>query len=289
MFHLPSEIIQIIFEFCIDKRINMDKVLDQFIKGGFNRKNLRILPYLEKQHWCARRFWMSTRYPIADTNHGRYSLKKEWCIKRHMAIYSAQGYNNSTRNIWCSWKPVTKWLENIKKFETAAKRYFPTPVKYLPTEINRFDIEFNSRFYKDRAEKNKKKRKKEEEMNKANLFINERRQLKKSICGFEKHQKVVLSFTMPSKNLKFYKGEITRIWFKEHRTDFGRCIFTKPRGIHRFDQNAVDNYIGEICITVHFEDNDYRYYTPQMLQRRIELSEIEMIRANDKNVYLMKL
>ena len=63
----------------------------------------------------------------------------------------------------------------------------------------------------------------------------------------------------------------------------GRCIFTKPRGIHRFDPIAVDNYIGEIKIKVSFEDNDYKYYNPYRLLERIERSKIDLINAKEKN------
>ena len=46
---LPNELVQHIYEFCIDKRIHWDKVTEQFFKGGFNRKNLKIFPFIEKQ------------------------------------------------------------------------------------------------------------------------------------------------------------------------------------------------------------------------------------------------
>jgi hypothetical protein len=128
---LPEELIWIILEFAgMDKKSNMDRVLDQFIKGGFNRKNLRIQPYLDKQHWCAKKFWLGSRYMCISLTVWRkkptYTLKKEWCIKNHFAVY-LQEHRGRTRNIWGGWNPVSKWLQNIKKFETA----HPTYATYL--------------------------------------------------------------------------------------------------------------------------------------------------------------
>ena len=156
---LPEELIWIILEFAgMDKKSNMDKVLDQFIKGGFNRKNLKIHPYLDKQHWCARKFWLGSRYMcISPTSWGLYSrpiytLKKEWCLKNYFAVYS-QEQRGRIRNIWGGWNPVSKWLQNIEKFETA----HPTFATYLPERKNRFNIKCNSEFYKERSKKREKK------------------------------------------------------------------------------------------------------------------------------------
>ena len=51
--------------------------------------------------------------------------------------------------------PVSKWLQNIEKFETA----HPTFATYLPKRKNRFKIKCNSEFYKERSKKRKRKRK----------------------------------------------------------------------------------------------------------------------------------
>lgn len=49
MFYLPQEIQRYIYEFCYDKWQNMDKVLNQFLKGGFNRKNYKIKNFIKNE------------------------------------------------------------------------------------------------------------------------------------------------------------------------------------------------------------------------------------------------
>ena len=78
MFNLPQEIQRYIYEFCSDKWENMNKVINQFLKGGFNRI-----------HYNIKRF-----------------IKNE----KKLAI-NAKNYKNSRKS------EVTSWLRNIKKFE----------------------------------------------------------------------------------------------------------------------------------------------------------------------------
>ena len=78
MFNLPEDIQRYIYEFCSDKWESMDKVLNQFLKGGFNRI-----------HYNIKRF-----------------LKNE----KKRAINSAN-FRNSRKS------KVTIWLRNIEKFE----------------------------------------------------------------------------------------------------------------------------------------------------------------------------
>jgi len=172
-YKLPEELIWEILLFAgMDKKSNMDKVLDQFIKGGFNRKNLSIEPYLKRQFWCAKKFrgWHSLeRNTLRSWNYmkGGYELltavsKTEWNIKLEAASSTfivtkctvedeRKPYSEripikvfSTR--FTSKKPVTKWLKNIKKFETSYPTYANT--NYLPKRKNTFNIKFNSKFYK---------------------------------------------------------------------------------------------------------------------------------------------
>ena len=56
-----------------------------------------------------------------------------------------------------------------------------------------------------------------------------------------------------------------------------RKIFSAPRGKNRFDTLNVDNYIGEVKISVRFEDDDYRYYSTERLTERIHTSAKEKI------------
>ena len=170
---LPEELIWIILSFAgMDKKSNMDRVLHQFIKGGFNRKNLKIQPYLSRQHWCAKQFWLSTRPELsrAMTQWNPVTLKNEvcpfeymngeWSIKWKMVRVTftksrlVDGHLvQKFRQKQSSKNPVSKWLQNIEKFETA----YPTFATYLSERKNRFNIKYISKFYKERSEKRKKK------------------------------------------------------------------------------------------------------------------------------------
>ena len=78
MFNLPQDIQRYIYEFCYDKWENMDKVLNQFLKGGFNRINYNIKKFIKKEKKLA-------------INAGKYR------------------YSRKSR--------VTSWLRNIERFE----------------------------------------------------------------------------------------------------------------------------------------------------------------------------
>lgn len=78
MFNLPEDIQRYIYEFCSDKWQNMDKVLNQFLKGGFNRINYKIKNFIKNEKLFA---------------------------------LNASNFRNSRKS------KVTKWLCNIEKFE----------------------------------------------------------------------------------------------------------------------------------------------------------------------------
>lgn len=78
MFNLPEDIQRYIYEFCSDKWQNMDKVLNQFLKGGFNRINYNIKNFIQRE--------------------------KKLAIK-------AANFRSSRKS------KVTNWLCNIEKFE----------------------------------------------------------------------------------------------------------------------------------------------------------------------------
>lgn len=307
---IPSEIIQYIYELCIDKRINWSKVTEQFLKGGFYRKNLKVNSYLKKQNWCCKKFWNSYRPELSGEVTTLINNKREpcsfdyrygeWSIKTKQVIVTFK-MRRSFRNRWSSKDPVSKWLKNIKKFETAGARYITLNdfkemyLEYLPKEKNNFGIKFKSQFYKDRAEIYKKKKKKKEEEKNSGLFIEERKKLKIENSPFIKGQTVNLAFTVPEQNkykIKFYKGRVTGKLFKQHRDDNNRLIFKKPRGNNKFIPDIVDNYIGELYITVRFEDNEIRHYTIEKLLLRIQVSKhkwlhtknLENIRKNSKPI-----
>ncbi len=284
-FNLPQELINHIFEFCIDKKLNWDKLIQQYLKGGFNRTNLRLDQYLKKEHWCAKKFWMSKRPEIS----GQFTQWNSVTKKREQCLYSFPygGWNIKFKGATVIFKtqygqrikssaknPVSVWLKNIKKFESvhhelAKKMYLrntPSPIK----------VKGVSKFYVNLRAKNKKRRKKEKFKERASLFMEERRQLKLDKCKFKKNQEVLLSFIMSSGKLKFYKGSIRNIYFHRHRDDRFRFIFPAPKGPEeRFDSLKVDNYIGEVKIVIRFEDGEYRDYSSERLRQRIETSAKE--------------
>ena len=272
---LPIEIIRHIYEFCIDKRLNWEKLTQQFLKGGFNRKNLKLNGFLQKEHWCAKRIWEASRPELYwwkrninfDYRYGEWSIKKKFVV---VTFTTSRGL----RNIWSAKEPVSRWLKNIKKFETSYPKY--AVESYLPNSPSPIKIKGVSKFYVDLRAQNKIKRKKEREKKAATLFMEERKQLKLNNCNFKKLQKVLLSFTMPSGKLKFYKGYISRIYLHQHRGGNGyRKIFSAPRGKNRFNMLNVDNYIGEVRITVRFEDSELRQYSSERLTERIQTSARE--------------
>jgi len=292
--NLPIEIERHIYDFCIDKRIHWDNISEQFLKGGFKRKNLRTEEFIKNQHKLCSRYWFSSRpqlnggitqwnFITKKREPCTFKYKGEWCHKKKMVVVT---FNTKYGGInkYSSKNPVSKWLININKFETSN----PTLAKklYLPEKNRNLNIKTNSEFYVKKRAKNYKKKIKEQEKIQANLFIKERQELKKTIMvskfGFDLNKKLILSFTQLN-SLKFYRGTIQRIYLETQRDFHGRCIFTKPRGIRRFDPIAVDNYIGEIRIKVSFEDNEYKYYNPDRLLERIETSKIDLINAREKN------
>jgi len=272
-FNLPEEIVRLIYAFCIDKREHWDKVTEQFFKGGFNRKNLRILPFIREQKKMCKHSWLADRPELEGFTQWNPVSRKieqcpfdyrfgEWSIKTKSVMVCFNTITGDVHKI-SSKKPVSRWLKNVDKFEVAHGQTL-----YLPKEKNNFGIKFESAFYKKRAHMREKKRRKKAHLEKTNRFIEERRQLKK-MCGFELQQQIVLSFHMPEPILestqKFYRGSIVQIFLRQHR-DNGRLIFSKPKG--KFD-NAVDNYIGQTWIAVKFEDGEIRRYTPEKLAARI--------------------
>lgn len=308
---IPSEIIQYIYEFCIDKRIYWNKVTEQFLKGGFYRKNLKVNSYLKKQNWCCKKFWNSYRPELSGEVTTLINNKREpcsfdyrygeWSIKTKQVIVTFK-MRRSFRNRWSSKDPVSKWLKNIKKFETAATRYIALNdfkemyLEYLPKEKNNFGIKFKSQFYKDLAKKLEKEKIKQEDIKRADSFIEERKLLKLTNSPFVVNLSTVnLAFTVPDQNkykIQFYKGRVIGTRFQQYRDLDNRLIFKKPRGNNKFIPDIVDNYIGELYITVRFEDNEIRHYTIEKLLLRIQVSKhkwlhtknLENIRKNSKPI-----
>ena len=295
IFNLPSEITQQIFEFCGDKRLAWDKLNQQFLKGGFNRKNLQLIKYLQKEKWYAKKFWASTRPEIsgAITQWNIVTKKREICLFdyqhgewniKNKAVRVTFKTNYGERNRWSAKESVSKWLNNIKKFETSYPEFARNT--YLPNTTPPINIKRNSKFYIDLRSRNKKKRKREKVKKEASLFMEERKQLKLKKCNFKKNQELLLSFTMSSGKLKFYRGRVHQIYLRQHRGVILRqLIFPAPRCANRFDPLKIDCYIGEVKISVRFEDNEIRQYTSEKLTERVKTSAKEKF-AQEKIISL---
>lgn len=297
--NLPQELINHIFEFCIDKRLIWDKLIQQYLKGGFNRKNVKLNPYLKKEHWCAKKVWGSARPEISgemtlwnsitrrrekcsfDYEHGGWNIKNKGVV---VTFRTSGGF----RNKWSAKEPVSKWLKNIKKFETSHPEY--AKETYLPETPSPIKVKGLSKFYLDRLAKKKIKREREKVKKTASLFMEERMQLKLDECSFKKNHKVLLSFTVSAGELKFYKGYISHIYLHKHRGGNGYgLIFNAPRGKNRFDTLKIDNYIGEVKIMVRFEDGETRRYSNERLRERIQTSAREYVLAQDKIINDLKI
>jgi hypothetical protein len=280
---LPEDIVRLIYAFCINKREHWDKVREQFFKGGFVRKNLRVLPFIRAQEKLCKRLWLSDRPELSELKMWNpitrtrelcpFDYKREWDIKNKNAMVRFTTRYGFDMDKLSGKNPVSRWLKNIDKFESVAHYQYLEKLDYLPKKKNNFGVKFESPFYKKRAEKNRKKKVKKEELEKENLFIEERRELKKKMCGVTLHQHVVLPFNMLGKEIlgcrmKFYRGNVKEISLKQHRNN-GRLIFSKPKG-KALDSDTVDNYIGEVQIKIRFEDGEVKCYSPERLLERLQ-------------------
>jgi len=61
LFNLPEFIEQYILTFCIDKRLNLKNVMEQFFKGGFYRINLNAQHYVNSQKSLCEKIWTDAR------------------------------------------------------------------------------------------------------------------------------------------------------------------------------------------------------------------------------------
>lgn len=330
-YKLPEELIWIILEFSgMDKKSNMDKVLDQFIKGGFNRKNLKIQSYLHKQHLYAKKFWLSTRHELLglrawnpvtlniETCPFEY-MDGEWSIKWNMVRVTF------IKNIWVNGKivkrfrqhqsaknPVSKWLQNIERFETA----HPALATYLPERKNRFNIKFNSKFYKDRSKKRKKKiartLKFQQNKKKSQDLLTDVSNIKlesvKKQYGFEIGQEVLIPclheqtlgpfqsgsmWCNPLSGPCLQEGKITRIGIWQKKTYEGREFGKDPVPHYRHGRWPPGKYYNKLCkksienafqvqITIMTPcDEEYlkngerffAHYTPDVLFERLQESD----------------
>ena len=304
MFNLPSELVQHIFEFCINKRLSWNKLNQQFMKGGFHRKNLKIETYLKKEKWCARRFWTGTRLNLSPIKNGSqhsstnvYILKREWDCKNKSARYEYEHTLHSgriiRRSVNSGANPVSKWLKNIERFELT----HPTLVSYL-TEKREFNVNFNSIFYKKRRQKKKDHKlqdlKKLEKKTRVDNLLAETKlqKLKASmVYGFKVGQLVSISclktqfpcgsfinpnyvWLNPPLGDSVTEGKITRIsvWLKQNHKRYNKlCPFSVAKSFHV-----------QITISTVTPSCFFAHYTPEVLTDIIKLTKEFSEMSDDK-------
>jgi len=132
---LPKELVIHIFEFCLDKRVKWNNVVEQFLKGLFIRDIVLMIPKNEhkKERWVKRWLlqhygkrdrgqWEALRPSVVRDNWLVLPIISEWNLKTAQATCSVNSIKVSSGA-----NPVTEWLENIKEFE----KIFPSHTNYL--------------------------------------------------------------------------------------------------------------------------------------------------------------
>ena len=131
-FHnLPDELQLLIYSFdptFIQRfRLGLNKVNEQFYKGGFHRKSLRADLYIERQEWCCDKYWRSKHPDMRQDNRldrRKHPVIEEWNVKKAKAICAvyyqewSSNYPGIRHLISSGANPVSTWINNIKKFET---------------------------------------------------------------------------------------------------------------------------------------------------------------------------
>jgi hypothetical protein len=291
LFNLSEDIEIYILEFCIDKRLNWEKVSQQFFKGGFNRNNFNVARYIKNQKNLCKKYWLSTRPELRGDGQWDAQLKKdvpmkfiymrEWDTKKCTSIVSFTQRDGSIWNKWSGKKPVSKWLNCIKKFEKIKPEM---AVEYLPEKRRRFGVKGVSKFYVKKRKKLELKKKRIENDKLAILFSRERYEIKLDVLrkkyGFTHNQNVLLSFSSNEfQGLRFYKGICNFEWHP-----YGK----KLQGKKRFDSALVDSSMN-ISICVKFSDGETRFYTPEKLVDRIKRSKKEYEVQTELNINLLSV
>jgi len=122
MFNLPADMLFEIYEFDSFKRDMWKTVTSQFMKGGFNHKNLCVDRYINRQKWCMRKVWEGTRLNLSPLKGNVYILVSEWSCENKSALYlreyTLRRGGVIKRVVNSGANPVSTWLTNIARFES---------------------------------------------------------------------------------------------------------------------------------------------------------------------------
>jgi hypothetical protein len=264
---IPESIERYILQFCIDKRLSWDKVIQQFFKGGFHSLNLNGRRYIKSQENYCRKAWYIARPELRKDR--KFKFEMSWNIISCGALVNTIGNTGRTIQHWSGKRPVTKWLKNVQKFETSQP---VIALQYL-TEPRKFGVKGVSKFYVEKRIKNRIKTLRKIENKKAKLFWRQRKSIKLneqlSKYGFVEDQIVLLSFSsLLWKGLKFFKGTCQFDLYNGDR-------MLSPHGNNRFNSKMVDKCHNTFKIRVNFCDGETRVYTPERFLSRIRNSKNE--------------
>ena len=277
LFNLDDYIEQYILSFCIDKRLCLKKVMEQFLKGGFWTINLNPRNYVMSQENNCKKMWCIDRPEVRTESfmYGserrvrslKFKYKSKWNHKNCGALVEFTKNNGGTVLKWSGRHPVSKWLKCIKKFETL----HPVIALQYITNPRKFGVKGVSEFYVKKREKSRLKRLNLTEDEKAELFWYERKsiELKKRLkmLGFVKNQTVRLSFSGAHwQGLMFFDGTCEfDLW--------NGSLVLPPCGNNRFNQDIVDKCHNTLKIRVNFCDGETRVYTLEKFLLRVRTSK----------------
>ena len=139
-FSLPKELVSHIFEFCLDKREQWNRVIEQFLKGLFIRDVVLMIPKEEykKERWVQRWLrqhyqkiqrgqWEALRPSVGRDNWLVLPIIEEWSLKTTQATCGIYVNSILQNTVPSGANPVTEWLKNIKEFE----HIFPSHTNYI--------------------------------------------------------------------------------------------------------------------------------------------------------------
>ena len=286
LFSLPEFVQQHVWEFSPEKREYWNDMTKQFMKGGFYRKNLRSDRFLLNQSQNMLSFWESTRPGVNLGKDVRtqkpigYYFKyiAEWSLKKKHARMVEKDINRpnwqSSRSFRSGSNPVSKWTNNIVKWETK----YPNLCEYLPKNKVALNIPMKSKFYIDRKKKILRKKERQEkkeaikkiQTERLNIFKNQIEGMK---YGFQKNQVIYIEFTNIDSSRTHYMGIITSI------------ILPRITWLDKtLDIDIIDSCIADLTrIEMGFpEDGDRRHYSLKKLFRLAIEGYISMTKNLDQ-------
>ena len=142
MFNLPDELQQIIWELCIDKRHNWDKVNAQFLKGGFSRTNLNVSNYLKHETDTVQTFWKWLRNRGKMVSRWILNVNKFEEMHPDRAMYLSEKKREKKLVKALKNRELSAQKKQARRDDTLrAKVFMLTRIKFLRSqELKKYDI-----------------------------------------------------------------------------------------------------------------------------------------------------